>query len=267
MAGTVKLPVIGQVKTTWVWVGGLAVVGIVGYAYIRHRNTAAASSSSGYDTTTADTTAADLSGTSDIDPATGLPYDEESALSDYGAYGDYGAGFGGGFFSPGPASVAGGIAAVPSVIGASQANAISAIQGAGLIPFPSSVESGMGNVISQSPAAGSQVDVGTTVYWQPEAGTGSTGGGGGSGHAVNPVSGLHVTRTGYTSVGVAWHAARGATGYEVTVTGPSAPPPVHVTGTGARIGSLERKKHYDIKVRAQPGGTGGTDAHVGVTTK
>jgi hypothetical protein len=41
MADTVKIPVVGPVKTQWVWIGGALVLGIVGYAYwTRSRATA-----------------------------------------------------------------------------------------------------------------------------------------------------------------------------------------------------------------------------------
>lgn len=40
-SGTVRLPVIGPTRTRWVVVGGVAVVGIVGYAYLRRRQAAA----------------------------------------------------------------------------------------------------------------------------------------------------------------------------------------------------------------------------------
>jgi len=74
MAGTVDLPAIGKVKTTYVWVGAAVVVVIVGWAYVRHRNSASASTAAGAGTAAAATA---------IDPATGYPEgsaEDEAAL-------------------------------------------------------------------------------------------------------------------------------------------------------------------------------------------
>lgn len=60
MAETEKLPGIGKVKKSWVWIGVAVTAVIVGYAYIKHRQGGSASS-----VTAADTAA--------IDPATGYP--------------------------------------------------------------------------------------------------------------------------------------------------------------------------------------------------
>jgi hypothetical protein len=59
MAGNVKLPVIGEVKTGYAIAGLAVTAGIVGYAYWRHAQNAGTPDSSG--------------GSSDIDPATGYP--------------------------------------------------------------------------------------------------------------------------------------------------------------------------------------------------
>jgi serine/threonine-protein kinase len=56
---------------------------------------------------------------------------------------------------------------VPGVIGDTQANAVSAISGAGLIPsvnnVPAPTPADVGNVVSQNPAGGTLVDTGSTV--------------------------------------------------------------------------------------------------------
>jgi hypothetical protein len=100
-------------------------------------------------------------------------------------------------------------------------------------------------------------------------GTGGGGGGGGTGGtAHNPVTGLHSTDSGFTSVSVAWEKATNATGYLVTATntGGRVVSSQHVTGTSARVGNLARSHVYTIKVRAQPG-SGGSDARIQVYTK
>jgi hypothetical protein len=125
-------------------------------------------------------------------------------------------------------------------------------------------------------------------------GSGSGGGGGGGGtstitstststrspvstqpptltRAKNPVTGLRVTSTGYTSVSLQWDSSKGATDYLVSVRDRSNSGKLvtsqKTAGTSVRVGNLHRKKEYDFRVRAQPGGTGGRDASVTATTK
>jgi hypothetical protein len=89
-----------------------------------------------------------------------------------------------------------------------------------------------------------------------------------TGTATNPVKGLHITDTGYTSLTGEWNASKGAADYYVTVRqGSKIVQSSHVLGTIARVGNLKRKTAYEFRVRAQPGGTGGTDAKVTATTK
>jgi len=111
MAGEMKLPLIGKVKTTYAVAGIGLTLGIVGYAYYKHRQSAGSSSA----TTAAATTAA----TAAIDPQTGYPQGSPEDLaalqsldgtsgyglgtSGYGlggaeglgGYGGYGGGYGG----------------------------------------------------------------------------------------------------------------------------------------------------------------------------
>jgi Fibronectin type III domain len=86
--------------------------------------------------------------------------------------------------------------------------------------------------------------------------------------AKNPVSNLHITDTGYTSLTGSWDKAANATSYLITVLhGGAVLKTQHSVGTTARVGNLKRKTQYEYRVRAQPGGKGGSDAHVDVTTK
>lgn len=90
----------------------------------------------------------------------------------------------------------------------------------------------------------------------------------GTGNAQNPVGGLKVTDDGFTSITVGWNASTGAKSYLVTVLdGSKKVGNKTVTTTTARMGNLKRGTSYTIRVRAQPGGTGGTDANVNATTK
>jgi hypothetical protein len=89
MAGTIKLPVLGETKTSYVIAGGVVVTVIVGYAYIKHARaagSAAAPSSSSATTAAPSSTVATT--TAGIDPQTGYPYgsvqDQEALESLYG---------------------------------------------------------------------------------------------------------------------------------------------------------------------------------------
>lgn len=73
-----KLPGIGEVKPTYVWIGGGVVGGIVLYAYAKRR---AAKNAAAADTSSADSSTTDNS----IDPTTGLPYADEGGVYGYGA--------------------------------------------------------------------------------------------------------------------------------------------------------------------------------------
>jgi hypothetical protein len=86
--------------------------------------------------------------------------------------------------------------------------------------------------------------------------------------ATNPVKNLHITDTGYTSLTGSWDKSPNATSYLITVLhGGTVLKTQHAVGATARVGNLKRKTAYEYRVRAQPGGTGGSDAHVDVTTK
>jgi hypothetical protein len=105
----VKLPVIGDVKTGYVIAGGAVVLGVVGYAYYRHRSSGSSASSSADNSATGTTTSADAypsdgttgnpSDPDSTDPATGETYGDEGsftgegtepAYDEPGYYGGYG---------------------------------------------------------------------------------------------------------------------------------------------------------------------------------
>jgi hypothetical protein len=86
--------------------------------------------------------------------------------------------------------------------------------------------------------------------------------------AVNPVKNLRIVDTGYTSVIGEWDKSPNATAYLITLLqGGKVVKTQHAVGQTARVGNLKRGTTYDYRVRAQPGGTGGHDANVSVTTK
>lgn len=79
MAGTVKLPAIGEVPTKYAYAGVAVIVGIVGFAYYKRRQSASAASAS--------TAAPDPNA---VDPATGLTYAQEQAAGSVGSLGSTG---------------------------------------------------------------------------------------------------------------------------------------------------------------------------------
>jgi hypothetical protein len=84
-----------------------------------------------------------------------------------------------------------------------------------------------------------------------------------------PVTGLKVT-PGYTSLTATWNASSAATSYQVTVTqhnGSYIAGSTTVTGTSARIGNLQPKNTYAVKVLAQPAAPGQKATVVYSTTK
>lgn len=89
--------------------------------------------------------------------------------------------------------------------------------------------------------------------------------------SINPVHVLEVTRRGWTSFTLGWKPAPGATSYKVKAYWPAENgalvKEVTVTGPSARIGGLKRKHTYELKVRAEPGHSLGTDASTHSTTR
>lgn len=77
MAGTVKLPAIGEVPTKYAYAGVAIVVGIVGYAYFKRRQSGSAAATAAPDPNS-------------IDPATGLTYAQEQAAGSVGTLGSTG---------------------------------------------------------------------------------------------------------------------------------------------------------------------------------
>lgn len=98
--------------------------------------------------------------------------------------------------------------------------------------------------------------------------TGGTGGGTGT-VAHNPVNGLKIEGKTSTSFTVNWNASKGAKSYLVTVfKGSTTIKKQTVTAPNSRltVTGLIPGTSYRVRVRAQPGGTGGRDANISVRT-
>ena len=116
--------------------------------------------------------------------------------------------------------------------------------------------------------SGGGVGLSTSTATPAPASSSSTSTATGTKLAKNPVSNLHITDTGYTSLTGSWDKSANATSYLITVLkGGTVLKTQHAAGTTARVGNLKRGTAYEYRVRAQPGGVGGSDAHVDVTTK
>lgn len=85
---------------------------------------------------------------------------------------------------------------------------------------------------------------------------------------INPVHNLHVTKTGYTGINIAWDAAPGATGYTAHAQAKGRMlHTVNTAKTSCRLGFLHPRREYEITVRAHPGHSAGLNASLKATTK
>jgi hypothetical protein len=266
MAGTVKLPVIGQVKTTWVWAGGAVVAVIVGIAYYKHHQ--AASSGAGT------TAAADNSSTAAIDPETGYPEgsaQDEAALQALQESGSgslpgniaYGSGYDDyGYLLPGEEATTATANTGPgtftdnaywlqycvqNITGYSQSQIQSALSaylaGTKLTSTEYSIYQVAVGVAGPPPSPPA-----TPVAPATPTPTGNTTGPSGE------VDGLAIKSTGTTTLTVEWAEAKGATGYKLTVlSGTKAVDSETVHGTSAEVRGLKTKSRYEIQVQAEPG--------------
>ena len=88
-------------------------------------------------------------------------------------------------------------------------------------------------------------------------------------HVLNPVSGLKVTRRGYTSIELAWNAPKGAVGYTVkTYWRGGLIEEQNVVTPSVRVRNLSPlHRTYEFRVRAHPSGSMGNDATINATTR
>lgn len=143
------------------------------------------------------------------------------------------------------------------------------------------VSKALGAYLAGSPVTDSQVAIinqATGVAGMPPV-TGANGmppnfnhvgsSNGGGTVAKNPVSNLHLVSKTSTSIQVDWNASPGAKTYLVTTfSGGRTVNKKTVTAPNSRatINGLHPGTNYNIRVRAQPGGTGGRDANISVRT-
>lgn len=309
LAGSVKLPGIGQVPKAAVAVGVVGVGGAIWYYRTHHSSAGTAAASSGTDPYPPDGTVGDPTDLYSTDPATGTTYGDEAAgyiAPGVGASGGLGGTTGAGDPYPwdGTYNNPSDPYSMDTSTGTTYGDEGGASSGntgqGGGPPFSTNSqwsqyvlqyfsENGYGSIPSRTDAigkylAGQEVDS-QEEGWVNEAiavgGPPPVAGASGyppsirvsgsktgvTGKAVNPVKGLKATaRT--TQADLKWDAAKGATGYLVTVTrGKTTVSSTKVSGTSTTLHHLKQGTHYDVKLRAQPGGTGGTDAHVTFTTK
>jgi hypothetical protein len=274
MAETVTIA--GHKVSKWLAYGGAAAAGLLLIVWYRNKQASAASAAA----SSTDASSTDTGTAQGIDPATGYPYgspEDQAALqamgSGYGAgyggdgYGDYG----GGTSGPLPGPGGGGFTtnaewaqAAEQYLGSTGSDAIGAALGKYLAGVPISQD--QATIVEQAIAVEGNPPV-SGPNGMPPSFKLQAGGGSGT-NAVNPVAGLKVTDAGYTGIDLAWNASQNATDYLVTAEGPGAPPAFKTGGaTTARVRNLKGKTTYNIRVRAQPGGTGGTDAHVTAKTQ
>jgi hypothetical protein len=277
LEGTLSTP-LGKVPKKTAVIAGGGIVGVLGIAWYRSKNAGAS---------------ADTSSTSTLDPAV---YDQETGQTwESEGLGPYGEDPNGGQFDS--SSFTGG-----QVIGSGGGGSF----GGGSAPntgpgtFTSNgnwsqyatdylvntigrdgptVSRALGAYLAGSPVTDSQIGIineATGAAGMPPV-TGANGrppafnhvGTTTGGIAKNPVDGAHVVSKTTTSVQVDWNASPGAKSYLVTTFQGSktvnkrtvTAPVSRITVTGLHPGT-----NYNVRIRAQPGGTGGRDANVSVRT-
>lgn len=222
MAGEVQLPAVGRVKRSYVIVGAGVVAGIVGYAYWRQRQAAAAAPIPAYsdsDVTPDDSEVTDTAGglagaTADsggaVNDETDVPTSDQQWVQDA-------AEIIGGSYDSGSVYTALGLYITHQPVSTDQAAIISAAIGA--MGYPPG-----GNYPIDTQAGASPSSFGAP-------------------------GDVHVVGTTTTSVTLAWDAVTGASGYHVWRNGDSAP---EDTGsTSLTLGGLQPNTSYSVQVAAR----------------
>lgn len=278
----------GRQIPNWAVYGGVGVAVVGGVLW--WRNHSAGSS-------TASTAATAPGGSSLIDPATGIPYADETAGSVGGSSGYSGLGYG---YPTSDITGSTLSAGTSFTTNAQWAQAVEAgLTGLGYDAL--AVGSAIGKYLLNQPLTSDQVTIVQTAvaeYGPPPVGTfaiiaggtappppsggGGTpppGGGGGTpppGRLPAPV-GIHLTIDGKTGVRLQWGPVAGATGYVAQCKqggrdGPTVNGPNHVTAAQADFGNLKPGTHYTALIwpsdAADPGGPGSNQPHTefGFTT-
>lgn len=265
MPSTITIPGIGPMKSTYVYVGGAAVAGIVGYAYWRSKQSAAA------DTTATDTTSTDQA----LADANAAASDPSLAYGGYG-YDTSGYAYGGApiYQSPGnnnfPTPTGGHPSSDPEwnqaayealtnrgVDGQAASHALSLYM-ANLCM--SAVESDL--VRQAIGAIGDTPQTHHTINICPSAPPPSGGG------TAPPPTGLRNTGTTKSSVALSWSPVQGATLYLIHIDGGGISHSISTTGSHYTFNSLHKGTTYHFNVRSVVGGvTSKSSPTVTVKTK
>lgn len=261
MAGTIQIPGIGPTKTTYVYIGGAAVVGIVGYAYWRNRQAAA--------TDTTDTNAVDPAALDAANSAAGDP-----AMADYSAYGDgSGYAYGGApiYQSPWNGNVPSPTGQPPSTNQDWDQYAYELLTDRGVEGTAASAA--LGRYLAGLCLSDAQAEIIRQVPLAPPQGTyhiqicaPAPSGGGGSVTKPAKVTGLHSTSHTKTTVSLAWSAAKDATHYRVYRSGAANNVGDSGAATSFKVGGLRANTTYTFHVRAWNGNVMG-DASSSIKVK
>jgi hypothetical protein len=286
MADIVKVPGIKKPLPKMAVVAGVAGVGVAIVLYYRSKKSPAAAGGAAAATATdqypPDGTTGDPSDPYSTDPATGQTYGDETVGSG-GTLGAFGADAASGmYYDPAtgaydltspygttPSGSAGGppfatnqawAAYAESVLSDTSPGALAAALGLYLDGQP--VSAAQKTLIFQARGVAGEVPVPGPGNYPPNVRL--DGGTGGKTIAVNPVKGLKATAR-YTQADLTWDKTEHAVSYLVTV---SPGGQQHKTSAAAiTLHGLKEGTQYSARVRAQPGGTGGTDAQVSFRTK
>jgi hypothetical protein len=259
MADTVKVPVLGKMPKGAVMAGGIAVIAVGGYLVYKHFTKPAV-------------------------PPAGTPssygYGNAYGYGSYGysyGYSPYGtSGFGGSgypYYGYGPQG--GGPPPPPgppttnaqwgqqaeAALGSNGHDAMAAALGKYLTG--QQITQQQYTIVQEAIAVEGYPPTAGANNFPPQAHVKKGGGGGGGTNAVNPVTGLHVTKPGTTGVDVAWTASKNATSYQVTSTHGN---PGMTGPTSARIHSIGRHTTATVSVLAEPAASGATPATLQVKT-
>jgi hypothetical protein len=261
MADTINVPLLGPTPKGGVLAGGLAVVGVGGYLLYKHFTkpttmpaTGTPASAYGY--------GASAYGYGTVPYAYG--YGMNAPYGSYGFGGSGGYGYGGGnnpygYGGP-PQTNAQWGADAESNLGSSGSDAIALAIGKYL--SGGQITQAQYQIIQEAEATlGPPPQPGPNGY-PPKAHV-VKGGGGGGGNAVNPVTGLHVTKAGSTGVDIAWSPSQNATSYQVTSTHGN---PGMTGATSARVHSVGRHTTATVSVLAEPAAQGATPATIQIKT-
>lgn len=288
LEGTVKTP-LGTVPKKQAALVGAGLVGILGVAWYRSKKSAQTATASGTDTTNLDPSIYDTS-TGQTWASEGLgPYGQDpnggqfdsSSFTGGQVIGYDGSGqpvygpAGGSFGTPTPNSGPGTFTSNAQwtqyvedyLINTLGQNPVTVSEAIGKYIGGRPVDDAEVSIINQATAAGGLPPTAGATGNPP--GFNHVAGSSGGTLAHNPVSGLKIVHKTATSFEADWTASKGAKSYLVTVFQGSRTVQkriVTVPNSRLTVAGLNPGTQYRVRVRAQPGGTGGRDASISVRT-